>query len=567
MFVRFSDPSLLTSLESRPNERCCMRTIKTIVALALVFLLAASFIGCNKNAPDTQVAATVNGVDILESDVTKRIDSFRLDQTTGEPLDDTAWAQMLKSANYTPESLREFVIRNQFASYVLLLQRAEAEGITPDAALVDQDLADVKASVEGQGSTWEEYLNSMGYASEEAYRQVLDAQNVIEPLLEKVLPDVTPTQAEIETYVSENAAYYAGKRLSVIYFPLDETNTLEIVQPKAEEALAKINEGTDFADVAAEYIADSSLASTGGDLGWGQAGSLPAPLKEASDALEIGGVSDVIVIQDDTIGTNAIFILKVTDDFVLPEAEAELEASENESEETTAQPELPANQIVDYALVPADLAELLAENYTSTKKSEAETSYFTDLIESDEIVVNPMPEGLSYNVDMTLADTPATEETETPQPEQPASIKWDAPAPIFTEDGLGISDVSEGTGAEAVEGSTVEVHYTGYLEDGTVFDSSVGGAPYSVVIGQSSVIQGWHLGLVGMKVGGKRQITIPPELAYGANGQGSIPPNATLIFDLELVSVDGNSTGYASAGSEASEDSEVSEGQPSANGQ
>jgi FKBP-type peptidyl-prolyl cis-trans isomerase len=90
------------------------------------------------------------------------------------------------------------------------------------------------------------------------------------------------------------------------------------------------------------------------------------------------------------------------------------------------------------------------------------------------------------------------------------------------------------------------VHYTGYLEDGTVFDSSVEqGTPYKVTIGQGFVIQGWEQGLVGMKMGGKRRLVIPPELAYGEKGQGAIPPNTTLIFDIELLSVNGNSTGSA----------------------
>ena len=102
-----------------------------------------------------------------------------------------------------------------------------------------------------------------------------------------------------------------------------------------------------------------------------------------------------------------------------------------------------------------------------------------------------------------------------------------------------IEDTQVGAGAEAKNGDTVSVNYTGKLEDGTVFDSSVGKQPLDFVLGTHQVIPGMEQGVLGMKVGGKRTITIPPELAYGAQGAGNgvIPPNATLIFDVELVAI------------------------------
>jgi peptidylprolyl isomerase len=101
-----------------------------------------------------------------------------------------------------------------------------------------------------------------------------------------------------------------------------------------------------------------------------------------------------------------------------------------------------------------------------------------------------------------------------------------------------IEDTQVGTGAEAVPGKTLTVHYTGKLENGKVFDSSVGKDPLTFVLGGGQLIPGFEQGVSGMKVGGKRVVTIPPSLGYGEQGAGDvIPPNSTLIFELELVDV------------------------------
>ena len=104
---------------------------------------------------------------------------------------------------------------------------------------------------------------------------------------------------------------------------------------------------------------------------------------------------------------------------------------------------------------------------------------------------------------------------------------------------LQIEELKEGSGDEAVAGKNVEVHYTGWLTDGTKFDSSLErGQPFVFPLGAGRVIKGWDQGVQGMKVGGKRKLTIPSHLAYGENGAGGvIPPNATLVFEVELLGV------------------------------
>ncbi len=104
---------------------------------------------------------------------------------------------------------------------------------------------------------------------------------------------------------------------------------------------------------------------------------------------------------------------------------------------------------------------------------------------------------------------------------------------------LKCEDLVVGSGALAAAGHKVRVHYTGWLLDGSKFDSSVDrGDPFGFTLGGGQVIKGWDKGVVGMKVGGKRKLTIPPELAYGDNGfPGAIPPAATLVFEVELLAV------------------------------
>ena len=110
---------------------------------------------------------------------------------------------------------------------------------------------------------------------------------------------------------------------------------------------------------------------------------------------------------------------------------------------------------------------------------------------------------------------------------------------ITTQSGLQYQDLVAGAGAEAVAGKSVTVHYTGTLQDGSQFDSSVDrNQPFSFILGAGQVIPGWDEGVAGMKVGGKRKLVIPPGLAYGAQGYPPvIPANATLTFDVELLEV------------------------------
>ncbi len=131
----------------------------------------------------------------------------------------------------------------------------------------------------------------------------------------------------------------------------------------------------------------------------------------------------------------------------------------------------------------------------------------------------------------TPAETPAT-----PVEDGPPEVSGE---PTVTESGLQFIDIEVGTGDAPQSGQTVEVHYTGWLTDGTKFDSSIDrGEPFSFTIGTGQVIDGWDEGVASMNVGGKRRLIIPPELGYGETGYpGVIPANTQIIFDVELLAI------------------------------
>ena len=136
----------------------------------------------------------------------------------------------------------------------------------------------------------------------------------------------------------------------------------------------------------------------------------------------------------------------------------------------------------------------------------------------------------------TAAKKTATKPPAKSAPSGPTKVTG---APTKTASGLEYWDIKVGTGAVAQTGKQVKVDYTGWLTSGRKFDSSVGtGRPFDFMLGASQVIKGWDEGIVGMKVGGKRQLRIPPDLAYGAAGHPpQIPASSTLIFDVRLVDV------------------------------
>ncbi|WP_241434217.1 MULTISPECIES: FKBP-type peptidyl-prolyl cis-trans isomerase [Prochlorococcus] len=176
------------------------------------------------------------------------------------------------------------------------------------------------------------------------------------------------------------------------------------------------------------------------------------------------------------------------------------------------------SQIISPSIVTAET------NFTSALNTEAGS------LKTEPAIQNPMeldPDDPNPSLFIMASNTKAS-----------ANSLGDSLKTEITSSGLRITEITIGSGDEAASGKNVSVNYRGTLENGKEFDSSYGRAPFTFPLGAGRVIKGWDEGVAGMKVGGKRELTIPPSLGYGERGAGGvIPPNATLIFEVELLDV------------------------------
>jgi foldase protein PrsA len=328
------------------------------------------------------VAAQVGDVAIMESEVTNYIETnMRVDSTTGETMSDEDWVSYLESYSWTPETLREAVIRNVLALPSVVVTEAANIGITPDESEIETQLAEQKDSVGEDG--WADWLTENGYRDEAAYVLNLQKDAVYDELMAANAQASDPTQDEIDAYIESSASTYVGQRISLIYLPYSEEegedeegyDSAEAARSKADDAIARLTTGEDFAALADEYNT-SGMTDAGGDLGWGNASYLPEACTTALETMSVGDFSDVL---DDG---SALYILKVTDEYVLPE-----------------------DGTVDPTSVPESIKTLLKDELISTNQSNAESTYYNELVDSTLVVINPMPEGLPYDVDMSTSSS------------------------------------------------------------------------------------------------------------------------------------------------------------------
>ena len=219
------------------------------------------------------------------------------------------------------------------------------------------------------------------------------------------------------------------------------------------------------------------------------------------------------------------------------EEDAELDETVNEevTPEETPKPLTAAD--IDLNTIPKDILEQFTELWSKQNKGLAFSEWVTGLVDNADIVINDMPEGLPYDVDMSLAESDDSEadDSANDSADNPPYAYYSSPEGIAAAmaEGLEISDDVVGDGAEAVDGSTVHVHYILYNADGSERENN----EYTVTIGTTNVIAGWHAGLVGMRVGGTRTLLIPPSLAYGQEGASHELAGQWLVFVIELLDV------------------------------
>lgn len=311
------------------------------------------------------VAATVNGVEIQEQTVTDYIQEFRVNQGLTE---DDAWGTWMATSGMDPASVREDVI-NYFVDEELVRQAAEENDVAVSDDEVQEQVDQMKAKY-GSDEAWESALSSAG-TTEEKYRETLLNAMLESKLQEKVATDAAePTDEEILEYVQLYAPALDGaKRSSHILFNGDDQET-------AQNVLDQINGGEiTFEDAVKEYSNDTTSAEKGGDVGWDSLNSFVAEYTDALAGLEKDQVSDLVTSQ------YGIHIIKCTDVFTAPD-------------EITSIDQVPV-EFVDY------IKDMLASNSQSDAFSEWKEAYR----ESAEIVINDMPKGLPYNIDMTAYQT------------------------------------------------------------------------------------------------------------------------------------------------------------------
>ena len=333
------------------------------LSAACVWSLAACTSGDQASGDSGAVAATVGDVPISEDTVTKYIESIRSQMGV---TDEDSWGNWLAQNGYTPESVREEVV-NSYVQRELIKKGADERGITVDSTEVDGYVDQMKQNYDTD-EKWQEALTQAGMTEDE-YRSEIELQLKNRGLLESFASDEEPSEEDLLQYAQMYATTYDGaKRSSHILFDSGDEAT-------AREVLDKLNAGElDFAEAAKEYSKDGS-ASDGGDVGWDKTSSFVEEYQTALDGLEKDQMSGLVT------STYGIHIIKCTDVFTAPE------------------------ELTSLDQIPSDWVDSIKSSLKSQKQNEAYQQWLEEYKESSDVVINPMPEGLPYAVDMSKYQT------------------------------------------------------------------------------------------------------------------------------------------------------------------
>ena len=355
---------------------------KTIASVGIAAVCAMGLAACSSSNGSGGVAATVNGTEIPEDDVTTQIESIRAQvvqsyQSQDETMSaDDAWGQYLVAIGETPESLREEVI-DSLVEDELVKSGAADKGVTIDETEVDTYVEEMKSNYDSD-EKWQDILAQAGF-TEESYRDTIRDSLRSQGLQEKFQETTEADEAEVLETAESYAAYYDGaKRSSHILFKVEDVTdeaAMAEARAKAEEVLERINSGEiTFEEAAAEYSEDSSAAN-GGDVGWDRTSSFATEYAEALEGLELDQVSEPVESQF------GIHIIKCTEVFEVPE------------------------KLTSIDQIPEAFRSTIEDVAKSSAVSNAYQAWIDELKEAATIVINPMPANVPYNIDLTPYQT------------------------------------------------------------------------------------------------------------------------------------------------------------------
>ncbi|MGI6045370.1 MAG: peptidylprolyl isomerase [Eggerthellaceae bacterium] len=333
--------------------------LRSAGATALVCACALALCGCSAFGGGS-VAATVNGNNIYEDQVTDAIASLR---DKAQLTDDDAWGQYLAQMGMTPEDIRSQEI-DLLVQDELTREGAAEKGITVDSSEVDESVNKVR----DQYNTEDEYKNALEQSgfTEESYRKDVETKLLKQKLAENLAGDVEPSEDEmVEVLNTYRDTFDGAKRSSHILFNAND-------EDKAEQVLSDINQGKiSFEDAAKKYSTDSATAENGGDVGWDKLSSFVEEYTDALSKLSKGEVSGLVN------SSYGIHIIKCTDEYNAPETYTSTDG------------------------VPSEILDAVKQVLTAQKQSEAFQSWYDDYKKNADIQINDMPDGLPYAVDMS----------------------------------------------------------------------------------------------------------------------------------------------------------------------
>ena len=362
------------------------RFARATVAFGATVAFAFALTACTSNSSSTgQVAATVDGEEIAEQTVTDQIQTIR-DQSGLSDQDE--WGSFLAQQSMTPSSVREQII-DSLVDQKLLVKGAAELGVTVEDSEIDEYVNQMKANYKDDAA-WKSALEQAGF-TEDKYREVIKNSLYEQKANEHFQSNAETSDEDLVKSAQQYASYFDGaKRSSHILFKVDDPNdeaAMSEAKAKAESLLAQIRSGSiDFAEAAKQNSDDTGSAANGGDVGWDLTNSFVKEYTSALDTLELDQVSEPVTSEF------GVHIIKVTDVYKAPED---------------------TSTITSLDQLPAEFQETVKKMASSSGASTKFQEWLDGLHEKANIVINPMPSGLPYDVDMSKYESSSSSSAST----------------------------------------------------------------------------------------------------------------------------------------------------------